>query len=294
MRKEYADSQAKPSARRVPACRAAASRRVGARSPQAPTQQGRLRQVVSLTSLVRQGLPVRELSKEHPEANVAAPRPEVVAARAARLGAGLVGRRHERGLVQARPRAVPRPRQAVGRDPRPAGEGVAGAGRSSTGTRCPTWSRRRPGPSRSKSRPSRSPESAWSRCFPPAASPRFAHALAGRRLHGRGGRGADRVRRRMRRWGATRRRRRCGVPRDGSRARDADPAVAAAGAGPGRRCRARHCRVWSTRCARPACSSARSARCARCVDVRPYADDEPRLVGRVRSDARASTAPSGG
>ena len=38
--------------------------------------------------------------------------------------------------------------------------------------------------------------------------------------------------------------------------------------------------------ARPVCSSSRAARCARCVDVRPYADDESSLVGRVRPDPR--------
>ena len=54
------------------------------------------------------------------------PRPQVVAARPVRLGRGVVGRRHERSLVQARPRPGSRHRQTVGGRPCTARQGVAG------------------------------------------------------------------------------------------------------------------------------------------------------------------------
>ena len=70
MRKEYTDSQAKPEPRPVPCAPGGASRLVGARCPGAPKSKiGFVKTFAA--SVVRQALPVRELSREYPEANVA-------------------------------------------------------------------------------------------------------------------------------------------------------------------------------------------------------------------------------
>lgn len=69
MRKEYADSAAKPALDEFPPPRRSKPPRRG-KVPQAPhSKLGFAKSVV--LSLVRQNLPVRELSREHPEANVA-------------------------------------------------------------------------------------------------------------------------------------------------------------------------------------------------------------------------------
>ena len=256
-------------ARRVPWRRGAASRRVEARCPSAPKSKIGFAKSFAM-SVVRQALPVRELSREYPEANVA--HLDLKWWLLAQLDSALVSSADgtSASWYKRDPEHVPRPRQAVGRAPRAAGQGVAGAVRAVQGR---------------------------------AAGPRLAEDLGGvvRRVHQAAvlSRGVERLlpsRRRRSRCGSAGRRdftvaavaeligseahaalgRNETTPAlrrtaDGSALVDVDAAVAAAGAGAGGAMSSVRCLVWSTRlCAAGAARSARSVRCARarCAPVR--------------------------
>ena len=210
LRKTYNDSIAKDALDEFPTPRRKKPPRRG-KAPAAPKNKVGFAKTFA-AGWVRQVTPVRDLSREHPEANVAHLDLKWWLLAAARLGAGVVGRRHDGVVVPARPRAVPRPRSALGDDPCPAGQGVAGAVEAVQGgaagpglaegvgrdVRC----LRRQGRARSlRSRPSSA-----TRC-----------GAAG--LHGRAGRRAARATRRPPRSLATRRRRRCAGPRPARRSR---------------------------------------------------------------------------